>query len=775
MTGQRQHYCSYCLRYIEPEEDLCPRLSCGKTRPTSGWPNFFEPGENIDGRFRIRRRIGAGGAGVTYRAIDLAADDPEHRDVALKVLHQDRGQGMLQDRLRLEGVVLRRLDHPNVVSFRELKVDGEEPYYLATGFAPGGGLDEMLRRHGRLASRTVLQVGAQIARALAAAHAIGVTHRDLKPSNILVLDPDEFPIRIRVADWGIARAQPEFLPRRHVTIQGGFVGTPEFASPEQLRGEASVGPPTDIFGLGVLMHTLAGGQPVRDLVARGAVNFQALRVGATRYERVPLSAGEGYEPHLPLLDELVDQLITRSPEARPDAESVAAYCEELLEAGDSAPKRGQPLSPLPVLAPAAAFERPDKHENMLLPPDSDKVMPLRLSDPTGEEPPPAPDTLEMADPESIVDPTPHENAELFEAASDAGADPPPRGPVEVPWPREPAEGVSNPTAVPEEMMSIPAMDVLQDAEAPPHEPEQIVGAAVTSPEAGAPVPRQPPVPTPSQEPRIVPLAERDDEPFPSRSSGIGLWVAVPLLLVGGAALLFASPGLRAEFADRVDDLIGGGEALDEASGDASVEAGELPTPRQGDTPGETAAEDQTPQLPSPGITPPGREPPTATPGGRIASSAGAGAWEQPAELLADAGEPSTPSPSPGIVIDHGFEDHRGRVGSREARDRAGARSGVWAPRPGAPRVWEPDYEAQPFYRYQSTPDMPRFVEEMIPSLGDTVTEVEPTPRSHRPSPGVAETHHGKFKEPMEAEAEEGDEPDEPPTPRPGGASNKVNR
>ena len=716
----REHYCSYCLRLLERDDELCSRPSCARPRPSSGWSYFYDGGENIDGRFRIRNRLGVGGAGVTYRAIDLAAEDPEHRDVAIKILHKDRYQGILRDRLRLEGEVLRRFHHPNIVSFRGLKVEGGEPYYLATGFVAGGSLDEFLRDVRRLSARTVLQVGAQIARALASAHAIGVTHRDLKPSNILVRDRAEYPLQIRVADWGIARAVPEFIPRKHVTIQGGFVGTPEFASPEQLRGEASVGPPTDIFGLGVLMHSLAGGQPVRDLVARGAVDYRSLREGASRYERLPLTSDGNNEPHLPLLDELVDQLITRTPEARPNAETVAAYCEELIEAGDTTPKSGKQLSPLPELVPAAAFETPK--EELFLPPDGDKAPPLQLSGETQERK--APTTVEMAEP-----PTPSGELErgdtmAMESDSNAGASPAaaatlaapaPTAAVadetpdcEKPWPVEQDAALSTPTAVPEEMESLPAMDVLKPSSAP------------TAPVMlNEPKPSLPGDPTLLRD--IAPILERDDEPARQRTWWPLVAVGLVLAVVAGVA---ASPAVRATWSSRLDSLFagetdplaGGNPAPDLQLGIGMLSDGGihlspggrrlgLPTPARSDKrrmqrskPEVEAVE--TPEVTTPAKTAsaPAKHSPrstrsvspkqVATQAKEAEGSAETAALEESAAGSEAEAAESASAPQEGFVIDHGTVEEGAE---KDSGPRSKSRP-IWSRRPGAPRVGSSGYK-----------------------------------------------------------------------------------
>ena len=147
------------------------------------------------GHYRIVERVGEGGMGVVYRAHDTHLD----RDVALKVLLAGTvGDSDARQRFRREARALSRLNHPNIATVHDFDAqDGID--FLVMEYLPGGSLRDRLAR-GPLPEVEALELGAQIADGLAAAHVAGVVHRDLKPANVQVL-PDG---RVKVVDFGVA-------------------------------------------------------------------------------------------------------------------------------------------------------------------------------------------------------------------------------------------------------------------------------------------------------------------------------------------------------------------------------------------------------------------------------------------------------------------------------------------------------------------------------------------------------------------------------------------
>jgi len=205
------------------------------------------------GRYRILRRIGAGGMGVVY----LARDERLEREVAVKVLPS----GTLADeaarkRFRREALTLSRLNHPNVATIFDFNTD-DSTDYLVTEYIPGVGLDEKVADVA-LPIREVVSLGSQLAQGLAAAHAQNIVHRDLKPANLrLTIDG-----RLKVLDFGLAMlVQPEGDLARTVSLTSSqqITGTLPYMAPEQLRGE----PPdfrTDIWAAGVVLYEMATGR-----------------------------------------------------------------------------------------------------------------------------------------------------------------------------------------------------------------------------------------------------------------------------------------------------------------------------------------------------------------------------------------------------------------------------------------------------------------------------------------------------------------------------------
>lgn len=199
------------------------------------------------GNFEIIDEIGRGGMGVVYRARQVSLS----RTVALKVLPEANSAGQAAVRFEREAHAMAQLQHPNIVDVIEVGEEDGTPYF-AMQFIDGEGLDAVLLREGRISPEKVAEIGAQVADALQHAHERGVIHRDIKPSNVLVAG-DGRPV---VTDFGIAKAV-ESVPDG-LSLTQGAIGTPEYMSPEVIKGNPIDGR-TDVYSLGVMLYHMVTG------------------------------------------------------------------------------------------------------------------------------------------------------------------------------------------------------------------------------------------------------------------------------------------------------------------------------------------------------------------------------------------------------------------------------------------------------------------------------------------------------------------------------------
>jgi serine/threonine-protein kinase len=253
-------YCARCLSTFLDDAPSCPNLGCGGKRPPSGWGFVLGPGDEIDRHYRIVRPLAVGGAGLTYlaRAID-ASGEAVAPDLAVKVLYAQRASGPYLRRLATEFQILQDLDHEHIVKCRGfVQRAGQEPY-LVTLFEQGGSLGSFVEEKGGLDVAVAVGILRQILAALDVAHQRGVVHRDLKPDNVLLCArPAEGAVPVvRVSDFGIAKVAGGDFSK--LTRTGTFVGTPEYAAPEQFLGEAAT-PATDVFAAGALLWYLVHGR-----------------------------------------------------------------------------------------------------------------------------------------------------------------------------------------------------------------------------------------------------------------------------------------------------------------------------------------------------------------------------------------------------------------------------------------------------------------------------------------------------------------------------------
>ncbi len=197
----------------------------------------------FSGKYQIQREIARGGMGTIFHAIDLTL----RREVAIKVLHAHySGDPSFAQRFLGEARGMARLDHPNIVRVYAVEEEGEI-HYIVMEFFPGQDLKHILREGGPLPLPKALHYAIEITKALTYAHQKNLIHRDIKPGNVLVDEQDH----VKITDFGIAAA----LDESSATLTGTIMGTPEYMSPEQAKGER-VDAGSDLFSLGIVFYEM---------------------------------------------------------------------------------------------------------------------------------------------------------------------------------------------------------------------------------------------------------------------------------------------------------------------------------------------------------------------------------------------------------------------------------------------------------------------------------------------------------------------------------------
>jgi eukaryotic-like serine/threonine-protein kinase len=210
------------------------------------------PGLLIGGRYRLVKRIGAGGMGSVWEAWD----ERLHRRVALKQLHTQPGLSaadahLASNRAMREARITARLHHPNAVPVYDA-VDHDGMPCLIMQYLPSTSLQNVLRERGTLSIAEVARIGSEVAAALAAAHEVGIVHRDVKPGNVLIDSEGS----AKLTDFGISHALGDVT----LTSTGIVTGTPAYLAPEVARGIES-GFASDVFSLGATLYAASEGTP----------------------------------------------------------------------------------------------------------------------------------------------------------------------------------------------------------------------------------------------------------------------------------------------------------------------------------------------------------------------------------------------------------------------------------------------------------------------------------------------------------------------------------
>ncbi|MBL7259484.1 serine/threonine-protein kinase [Paractinoplanes lichenicola] len=293
----------------------------------------------LGGRYELHEPIGAGGMAVVWRARDHVLA----RTVAVKIVGSDRGE---QHRIRREAQAAAGLSHPNIAQvhdYGELTAEGRVLPYVVMELVEGGTLADRMA-DGPVPPRQAMRICAEIAAALAAAHALGLVHRDIKPANVML-----GPTGAKVVDFGIAAAT---APSGTGELDPEVLGTPAYLAPERLIDDA-VEPASDVYALGVVLYRLLSGHS-----PWSSEDTTQMLTAHIYLEPAPLPPVAGVPA---FVAELCERCLIKDPTRRPSAREVSA----LLSRGATHPEPGAAASLPGGGADATAKDARPRHRGRL--------------------------------------------------------------------------------------------------------------------------------------------------------------------------------------------------------------------------------------------------------------------------------------------------------------------------------------------------------------------------------------------------------------------------
>jgi serine/threonine protein kinase len=262
---------------------------------------ILKEGDLFDRRYRIQRRVGAGGMSYVF----AAKDEELAETVALKVIKPDFAlDEEFVTRFKREVRITRQIRHPNVVQvfeFGRTWVGGTELYYLTMELLKGQDLGAWLRAQKPAPLADVLRVGLQLCEALDEAHRAGVIHRDIKPQNIFVEPNDQ----VKLMDFGISRV----THMTSVTQGGKLIGTPRYMSPEQIHGRTSPDHRSDLYSVGIVLYELCTRRKPFD-------GENTIEIAMKQLQEMPQSPRQLNPRVLVALDQVIMKCLEKDPSDR---------------------------------------------------------------------------------------------------------------------------------------------------------------------------------------------------------------------------------------------------------------------------------------------------------------------------------------------------------------------------------------------------------------------------------------------------------------------------
>lgn len=279
----------------------------------------FSIGSIVFDRFQVLGEIASGAKGRVYKAQDTLLQTT----VALKVLLADHNNRDLM-RFQSEARLASKMKHPGIATIFDFGIFGNTPF-LSMEFVEGQSLDSYLEEHHTISILEMCEIFLQVCAAMDHAHAGGIVHRDIKPANIVISRNDDGTVRAKILDFGVAK-NLDIVEEQggKLTPTGNLVGSPNYMSPEQCRGEKVVTTKSDNYSVGCVMWNCLAGKPPFDADSVMEVLAMHANVEPEKFSTV-VDVPEQ-------LATLIDELLSKNPEERPDLKlAVMPVLEELRE------------------------------------------------------------------------------------------------------------------------------------------------------------------------------------------------------------------------------------------------------------------------------------------------------------------------------------------------------------------------------------------------------------------------------------------------------------
>jgi len=341
--------CPTCQKTYPDDFSRCPQDGAHLTARVT--PDDMALAGQLSRRFRIIRRLGAGGMGTVFLAEQIEVGN---RPVALKVLNRR----FLEDpeflqRFQVEAASTGRIHHANVVTVYESREGEDGTPYIAMEYLEGESLREALKRarkEGRVFPvKECAEILMQVARGLAAAHKLGILHRDIKPDNIFLTHGDEGELAVKVVDFGIAKLRESTFQ----TLPGRVLGTPAYMSYEQAFGVSSgeLDARSDVYSLGVVVYEmLTGCLPFQSNTPEGFLRKHVME------QPPPFRTVAPNVDVPPAVERVVMKALAKNRDQR--YASALDFAHELTSAARPLP----PTDDLPELGPTVVIETPPTPE-----------------------------------------------------------------------------------------------------------------------------------------------------------------------------------------------------------------------------------------------------------------------------------------------------------------------------------------------------------------------------------------------------------------------------